>query len=163
MVGAPEPGVFLFFPFSKMRFMFLLFQLVWTSPDHHDLKNYGSGLAISSTSSLRSCGCISSGPLDLCTFSILNWSQIWSFPRVDDSSFSHSLPAFAFPGVAWSLACEDWGKTVVAYLSLLLVPSNQFSHASTLNYKNKHMKKPHPNDEPLALQGYLSLLVTPSV
>ena len=72
------------FPFFKMGVIFPLFQSVGTSPDCHDLWNMmDSGLATSSTSSLRIHGWISSGPIDLCTFMFLKWSQICSSPTAD--------------------------------------------------------------------------------
>jgi len=93
-----------------MGVMLPLLQSVGSSPDHHELSNMmESGLATSSASSLRTHGCISSGPMDLCTFKFLRKSQNWSSPLVGSSSFSQSL-AFAFcnlGGMARALAVED--------------------------------------------------------
>ncbi|GAB0190261.1 mitochondrial enolase superfamily member 1 [Grus japonensis] len=49
---------------------------VGTLPYCQDFSNMmESGLATSSASSLKTRGCISSGPLDLCTFRFLRWSR----------------------------------------------------------------------------------------
>ncbi|KAF4794471.1 hypothetical protein TURU_101855 [Turdus rufiventris] len=50
---------------------------VATSSDCHNFSNMmDSGLATSSTSSLRTHGFISSGPMDLCSFRFLKWSHV---------------------------------------------------------------------------------------
>jgi len=64
-----------FLPFLKMGKMFPIFQSTGTLPDYHDLSNImESGLATTSANSLRTLGCISSGPTDLSTFRFSRWS-----------------------------------------------------------------------------------------
>jgi len=55
------------------------FQSPGTSPDCHDFSNtIEGGLAVMWANSLRTLGCISSGPTDLWMFGFLRWSQTWS-------------------------------------------------------------------------------------
>lgn len=119
-------------------------------------------LAILSASSLGTCSCILSGPTDLkLSVSFIGLKPDLFLESVIPSSPIPSLPLLSLVWVS-HLPSEDWGKAVVVYLSLVLVPSNQFSY-TTLKYLNKHMKKNLPNAEPLALQGYLSPLVIRTV
>jgi len=63
-----------FLLFLKMGTMFPFSHSPGTSPDSHDLSNImESGLGTASASSLRTPGCISSGPTDLCMFRFLRW------------------------------------------------------------------------------------------
>ena len=88
-----------------------------------------SGLTTSSTSSLRTCGCISSGLMDLCNCKFLRWSQTWASLIVSGFSFSLSLPLLSvtWAVVAGPLAGDKWGKKVIDYLSLLHILGNQVS------------------------------------
>ena len=84
--------------------MLSLLQSLGTSPDCHNLSNMvESGLATLSASSLRTRGCISSGPMDLCTFRFLRQSRTWSSPTVGGSSFSQSPPS---PSATWAVWVE---------------------------------------------------------
>lgn len=72
LTGTEVRSTVLYFPWSsfaflflKMRVIFPLFQSAEASVDSHGFSNItDSGLATSSASSLRTCGCNSSGPLD---------------------------------------------------------------------------------------------------
>ncbi|XP_053932032.1 ras-related protein Rab-33A isoform X2 [Cuculus canorus] len=89
---------------------------VGTSPDCHDFsKMMDSGLATSSTSSLRTCGCISSGPVALCPARFLRCSCTWSSPTAGHSSISQSLP---FPPGPWALWLEPLPEKTEANKSL---------------------------------------------
>ena len=90
-----------------------------------------SGLASSSTSSLRTHRCTSSVPMDLCTFRFHRWSWTLSSPTEGSSSFSQSLPSSSVTWVVWleHLPVKTEVKKVVEYLSLLHIPrGNQVSH-----------------------------------
>jgi len=95
-----------------MEVMLPLLQSVGNFPDYHDLSNMmESVLATSSiqTSSLRTRGCISSGPTDLCTFRFLRQFQTCSSPTVG-AFFILPVRAFAFcnlGAVAREFAVED--------------------------------------------------------
>jgi len=90
-----------FFPFLKMGIMFPLFQAEGTSTNSHDLSYMmDSGLANSSTSSLRTYGWTSLGPMDLCTFKLFRSSQTWSSLTASRFSFSHFLPLLS---AAWMI------------------------------------------------------------
>ena len=110
--------------------MFPFFQSLGTSPDCHDFSNImESGLATTSASSLRTLGCIASGPMDFCTFRFCRRSRTWS-----SLTAGGILPS-------WSPSChlstrEGWGerlpvkteaKKVVEYLSFLLICCCQFA------------------------------------
>jgi len=66
-----------------MGTIFPFFQSPGTSPDCHDFSDtMESSLAIASANSLRTLGCLSSGPIDLhmCRFlrwSRENWKLVW--------------------------------------------------------------------------------------
>jgi len=78
LTGQEFPGSS-FLPFLKMGTMFPFFQSPGTSPDCHNLSNIvESDMAMTSGNSLRTLGSILSGPIDLCMFRFLRWSQIWS-------------------------------------------------------------------------------------
>lgn len=63
----------------KNRCSVSLFKSPGTSPDCQDFSNImESGVAAASANSLRTLGCILSGPRDLCTFWFLKRSQTWS-------------------------------------------------------------------------------------
>jgi len=65
-----------FLPFFKMDAMFPFFQSPGTSSDCYDFSNIvKSGLASTSANSLRTLGCISSGPIGLGMFCFLKWSR----------------------------------------------------------------------------------------
>jgi len=62
-------------PFLKKGGMFPYFQSPGTSPDCLDLSNMMERvLAMTSASTLRTLGCISSGPVDLCMFRFHRWT-----------------------------------------------------------------------------------------
>lgn len=68
------PG-FSFFPFLKVGILCPLFQSLGTSLACLNCSDrMENGLATSSVSFLRICGCISSGSMDLCTFRFQRWS-----------------------------------------------------------------------------------------
>ena len=105
-----------FFPFLKMGVMFPLFQLMGTSPDCHDPSNMmDGGLATSCDSSLRTCGWISLGPVNLCTFGFFRWSQTWSSLTASKSTFSICLPLLSATWAVWLESLPV--KTVVKHLS----------------------------------------------
>ena len=82
--------------------MFPFFQSTGTSLECHDFSDMmDSGLATSST--LRTHGCTSSGPMDLCTFRYLRWSWTWCSSTVAGFSFSQSLP---LPSATWEVWLE---------------------------------------------------------
>lgn len=59
------------------------FQSMETWLDYHNFSNImNSGLATILANSLRTLGCISLGPIDLCLFRFLRWFQTWSFSTV---------------------------------------------------------------------------------
>lgn len=63
-------------------------QSLGTSPDAHGLpKMMESGLAMASTSSLSTCGCIPSGPMDLWMSTLLNQSLTQPLLTQANSSF----------------------------------------------------------------------------
>jgi len=69
-----------------MGSIFPFLQSPGTSPDYHDFSNImGSVLATTSGSSLRTLGCISSGPIDFCMFRFLRWSQTWPSLKVGEA------------------------------------------------------------------------------
>lgn len=75
LIGLQLPGSS-FTPFLKMMVTFF-FQSVDTSLDFHDFSNImDGGLATSSASSLRIFGCISSCPVDSCTFRFCRWAHL---------------------------------------------------------------------------------------
>lgn len=99
-------------------------------------------LAVLSASSLGTCRCILSGPTDLkLSVSLIGLKPDLFLELVIPPSPIPSLPLLSLVWVS-HLPSEDWGKAVV-YLSLVLVPSNQFSY-TTLKYLNKHMEKKPP-------------------
>lgn len=103
--------------------MFPLFQSTGTSPNCCSFSNMeDSGLETSSSSSLRTHRCISSGPISLCTFRLLRCSWTWSSPTVGccHSSGSPALPSAA--GMGGALCDEDWGKNMLLSASAFLIP-----------------------------------------
>jgi len=83
----------------------------------------GSDLVTISADSLRTLGCISSGPIDMCMFRILRWLRTSSFLTVGGALplWSHSCSPST--GEVWEerLPVKTEAKNVVEYLSLLLV------------------------------------------
>lgn len=109
--------------FLEMGVIFPFLPSLRPSPACRDFSNVmDSGLATTSASYFRIHEFISSGPMDLCTFRFLNWSQTWSSPTVGGSSFFQSL---TLPSVAQSMRMElltvrtEAKKKVFKYLSLL--------------------------------------------
>lgn len=91
-----------FLQFLKMRAMFSLSQSLATSPDYYNFLNImDCDLTTSSTSSIRTHGCILSGPMDLCTSRFLRWSQSYPSPVVCGSPFSLSLLLASATSVVW--------------------------------------------------------------
>lgn len=87
------------------------------------------GLATSSASSLRTNGCISSGPMDLCTSRFLRCSQTWLSPTAG-SSFSQSLPLLSVTCAVWLelLLVKMEAKKLLSILGLFHVLGDQVSH-----------------------------------
>ena len=105
-----------------MGTIFPFFQSLGTLPGCRDLSNaMESGLATPSASSLRTVGCISSGPTDLCMFRFLTWPQTSSSLTVGVAlpPWSPSCGPSTLEG--WEVASEDWGKKVVEHPSPLFV------------------------------------------
>ena len=92
LTGRYFPG-YSFLPFVKMGTMFPPFQSPGTSPDCRDFLNIRkSDLATTSAHSLRTPGCILSGPINVCMFRVLRWSRIWSSLTVGGTFLPQSLP-----------------------------------------------------------------------
>lgn len=96
-----------------------------------------------------------SGPVDVSYLVPWTWNFVSLIGHKPDLFLESVIPPSPIPSLpllslVWvsHLPSEDWGKAVVVYLSLLLVPSNQFSY-TTLKYLNKHMKKPTQMLSPL--------------
>lgn len=88
-----------FFPFSKGGLYFPISshqELHWISGTS---QIWHSGLTILCASSLSTFRYISSGPMDLSTFSFLKWSHTWSSPRAGSNSPSPPLPLWLGQGI----------------------------------------------------------------
>ncbi|KAK4811014.1 hypothetical protein QYF61_015718 [Mycteria americana] len=98
-------------------------QSVGTSPDCHNFSNMmDSGLATSSTSSLRTRGCISSGPMDLCTFRALSHCTL--------PSRSLKKPKFALLYVFMNIHLSQFNLSSLIHLLVVLM----FLSGLTLGY-----------------------------
>ena len=87
--------------------MFPFFQSLETSPDSHNFSNMmESNLETTSASSFRLMGCMSSGHIDFCTFSIMRWS----YTRRDFSSPAPTQKFRDTRDVRNMVSSEDWGK-----------------------------------------------------
>ena len=68
-----------FYSVLVMAAVLPFFQSPGTSPECRDFSNImEGGLETTSATSLRTLGCISSGPMDWCMFRFLRWSRTWS-------------------------------------------------------------------------------------
>ena len=109
--------------------MFPFFQSLGTSSDCHDFSNImESGLATTSPSSLRTLGCISSGPMDFCTFGFCRRSRTWS-----SLTARGILPS-------WSPSCqsstrEGWGERLpVKTEAKKLLSTSAFSSSAVASF-----------------------------
>jgi len=99
-----------------MGAMFPFLQSPGTALDYHGLSNIMvSVFAMTSANSLRTLGCILSGPLALCTFRVLRWSQTWSYSVRD-----LAVPVLLYIHLRGS-------QKFVEYLSLLLIYCHPFA------------------------------------
>lgn len=93
LLGLQFPKLSLF-PFLKTGVTFAFLQSLGISPSEWS-KITRSGLTMTSASSLNTCGCISSGSMDLLMSSLLLCSPTWSSPD--------RATSFLFQSSSWSL------------------------------------------------------------
>ena len=123
LTGRHFPGSS-FLPLLKMGTMFPLLQSPMTLPDCHEFSSMmESGLPMTSDNSLRTLGCILSGPSDVCMFRFLRWSWTWLSLTVGRAFplWTPSCNPLNGEGAKRGAASEEWVKEVADYLSLLFI------------------------------------------
>ncbi|KAK4807089.1 hypothetical protein QYF61_018430 [Mycteria americana] len=127
-------------------------QSLGTSPDYHEFSNMmESGLATTSSSSLRTLGRISLGPMDFCMFRFLMCSRTGSFPTFAFLRFRVLSILFTWPiSLKMMNSMRTWllqprlPPILTSLISSSVLVSNRSSNASPLigikNLSSTHSK-----------------------